>query len=78
MFSKIVYARCIVFNCYYPFIAICWQLGSTSYLLSSIWMTPPDTYLSLGFSGLMVSIVPYLVALFSGAKTLGWDTQKLF
>jgi hypothetical protein len=26
----------------------------------------------------MVSIVPSLVALFSGAKTLGWDTQKLF
>jgi hypothetical protein len=25
----------------------------------------------------MVSIMPFLVALFSGAKTLGWDTQKL-
>jgi hypothetical protein len=24
----------------------------------------------------MVSILPSLVALFSGAKTLGWDTQK--
>jgi hypothetical protein len=30
----------IVFNCYYPFIAIYWRLGSTSQLLSSIWMTP--------------------------------------
>jgi hypothetical protein len=38
--------------------------------------TPLNTYLSLGFSGLVVSIVPSLVALFSGAKTLGWDTQK--
>jgi hypothetical protein len=26
----------------------------------------------------MVSITPSLVALFSGAKTLGWDTQELF
>jgi hypothetical protein len=33
------YAKCIVFNCYYPFIAIYWRLGSTSQLLSSIWMT---------------------------------------
>jgi hypothetical protein len=24
----------------------------------------------------MASIMPSLVALFSGAKTLGWDTQK--
>jgi hypothetical protein len=24
----------------------------------------------------MVSIMPSLVALFSGAKTLGWDTKK--
>jgi hypothetical protein len=39
-FSVMFYAKCIVFNCYYPFIAICWQLGSTSKLLSSIWMTP--------------------------------------
>jgi hypothetical protein len=26
----------------------------------------------------MVSIMLSLVTLFSGAKTLGWDTQKLF
>jgi hypothetical protein len=40
-------------------------------------MNPLDTYLPHCFSGLMVSIMPSLVTLFSGAKTLGWDTQKL-
>jgi hypothetical protein len=35
-FSIMFYAKCIVFNCYYPpFISICWRLGSTSHLLSS-------------------------------------------
>jgi hypothetical protein len=40
-------------------------------------MTPIfGTYLFPGFSGLVVSTMPSLVALFSGAKTIGWDTQN--
>jgi hypothetical protein len=39
---------------------------------------PLDTYSSPNFSGLRVSIMLSLVALLSGSKTFGWDTQKIF
>jgi hypothetical protein len=39
---------------------------------------PLDTYSSPNFSGLRVSIMLSLVALLSGSKTFGWNTQKIF
>jgi hypothetical protein len=40
-------------------------------------MTPLVTYLLHFSSSLMLTILLPLVALLSGAKTLGWDTQEL-
>jgi hypothetical protein len=31
-FLIMIYAKCIVFYCYCPFIATCWRLGSSSHL----------------------------------------------
>jgi hypothetical protein len=76
--SIIIIQRCIVScNCYYLLIAIRWRLGSTSHLISSLRWHPSNTYLLHYIScSLMLTIMLPLVALFSGAKTLGWDTQK--
>jgi hypothetical protein len=46
-FSIYVYSKmhCSFHNCYYLSIAIHWRLGSTSHLISSLKMTPLNTYL---------------------------------
>jgi hypothetical protein len=64
--------NCMFLCCYYLSIANYWWLGSTSQLLSSIWMTPPWHLLIPWVSGVMVSIIAFR-KLCSGAKTLGWE-----
>jgi hypothetical protein len=53
-----------------------WRLGSTSQLLSSLWMTPSRHLLIPWVSGMMVSIMTFGRPC-SGAKTLGWEHSKM-
>jgi hypothetical protein len=59
--------------CYLSLDSNCWRLGSTSQLLSPMWMTPflTPTY-PLG-SGLMISTMTFLENLVVEQKTLGWE-----
>jgi hypothetical protein len=58
--------------CYLSLNSNCWRLGSTSQLLSSMWVTPFFTRTYPLVSGMMVSIRAF-GKLCSGAKTLGWE-----
>jgi hypothetical protein len=49
-----------------------WRLGSTSQLLSSLWVTPSRHLFIPWVSGVMLSIMTFGKPC-SGAETLGWE-----